>query len=93
MTIPTRKECIMAFCHDCGGHYTDGKVDCENTRCALYYYMPYRKKEPDYTWQKYNPTRRGLVTWEESERELSDEARANAAERLAGIRKRKNNTT
>ena len=43
----TMKRAIELQCHDCLGFYEDGKMDCENVRCPLYTYMPYRKKEPD----------------------------------------------
>lgn len=72
---PSRKECMEHRCADCMGHWVDGKVDCENTVCEMYTYMPYRKKEPNTEWRKYNPRRRGKVTWEECRLEISDEER------------------
>lgn len=58
---PTRKNAILAQCHECLGYYTDGMQDCENISCSLYLYMPYRKLEPDLTWASYNPKRKGRV--------------------------------
>ena len=45
--ILTRDEAIEALCCECMGFYQDvgSMEDCENPRCPLYYYMPYRKKE------------------------------------------------
>jgi flagellar biosynthesis/type III secretory pathway ATPase len=37
----TQKQAIMAKCYDCMGYYLDGKVDCEDTDCSLYPFMPY----------------------------------------------------
>jgi len=36
------KKAVGAYCYDCMGFYTDGRVDCENARCMLYPWMPYR---------------------------------------------------
>jgi hypothetical protein len=36
---------ILAHCKDCCCGYIDGKVDCENTTCSLYSFMPYGKKK------------------------------------------------
>jgi hypothetical protein len=46
-------EAILAHCHECLGHYIDGRQDCENRRCPLYAYMPFAKLEPDFGWTKY----------------------------------------
>lgn len=78
---PSRKECMDEQCSACLAHWVDGKVDCENVRCSMYYYMPYRKLEPEYEWRKYNPRRVGRVTWEECEQSLSDEERQKRSER------------
>lgn len=85
---PTKKECIDHMCHQCLGYYADGKEDCRNTKCPLYVYMPYGKRQPDYQWREYNPKRVGLVTWEESKKgvELTDAQRAEMAERLRKAR-------
>lgn len=79
---PTRALAMQAICHECLGYYADGKVDCENPRCALYTWMPYRKMEPNMEWFKFNPKSKGRVTWEDSERKISDEAKQAAADRL-----------
>jgi len=85
----TRSLAMAAYCHQCLGYYQDGKHDCEAARCPLYKWMPYRKLEPDTTWLKYNPRSKGLVTWEDSERELSAEAKQAAADRIRGLHKKK----
>jgi hypothetical protein len=51
----TMKQAILSKCHDCMGHYSDGKIDCENIKCELYPYMPYRKLEPDFSWLQWHP--------------------------------------
>jgi len=33
------------------GDMIDGRADCEITTCPLYFFQPYRKLEPDYTWR------------------------------------------
>ena len=38
----TQREAIYAQCFICQGYYVDGKEDCQNKTCPLYYYMPYR---------------------------------------------------
>jgi hypothetical protein len=53
------KAAILAKCHDCSGHYQDGRVDCGVNVCSLYAYMPYRKLEPSFDWCKYNHKRSG----------------------------------
>lgn len=87
----TRKEAIQAMCWECMGHYSDGKESCTSVRCPLYTFMPYKDKDkgPDLWWKKYNPKRSGLVTWEESAREISEEQRQEMVERLQRTRERK----
>jgi len=53
----TFKNAILAQCHECLGWYIDGKVSCQNKKCSLFSFMPYREKdeEPDLTWLQYNP--------------------------------------
>lgn len=69
----TPKNAMKSKCHECMGHYYDGRIDCENTACSLYSYMPHRKLEPDTTWTQYNPNAVGLK--ERVSRVLSDEER------------------
>jgi hypothetical protein len=57
----TLKNAILAQCHECLGYYTDRMQDCENVKCSLYSWMPYRKLEPDLTWSKYHPKRVGRI--------------------------------
>lgn len=57
----TFKNAILAQCHECLGYYADGMQDCENTKCSLYTYMPYRRLEPDLTWTQYHPKRVGRI--------------------------------
>lgn len=81
---------MRAKCHDCMGGYVDGgRDDCGVTACPLYPWMPYAADPPDLKWLDYNPKRKGNVTWEDSGREMSDEEREAAAERLRGNRPKK----
>lgn len=46
---------FRAKCFRCTGNFhagpsEKGRVDCQVTDCPIYYWMPYRKKEPDYKW-------------------------------------------
>lgn len=45
---PSRKRAIYIKCKECSG--ADGLVDCEIVQCPLYFWQPYRKKEPDLSW-------------------------------------------
>jgi hypothetical protein len=83
---PTRAMAILAQCHACQGYYEDGKNDCENVRCSLYFFMPYRQKEPDLSWTGFNPKKKGFVTWEDSKREIDDDTRAALVERMEKAR-------
>lgn len=74
---------MRAKCHDCMGGYLDGgRDDCGVTTCPLYSWMPYAANPPDLKWLDYNPKRKGNVTWEDSGREMTDEEREAAADRL-----------
>lgn len=89
---PTRKQCCLAMCHKCCGYYLDGLDDCECVDCALYYYMPYRKKEPNLNWMKINPRRKGECEFETEKRAMTeDEKRAVKArlEKARSARKKK----
>jgi hypothetical protein len=83
---PMRSLAMLSKCHNCTGGYIDGKVDCEVEACELYPWMPFRKQDPHLTWMDFNPRRVGLVTWEESEREMTSEQRIAAADRLRKMR-------
>ena len=49
----TQREAIYAQCFICMGYYVDGKEDCGNKTCPLYYYMPYRAgRKEDMSRQK-----------------------------------------
>ena len=63
----SRRYAIEAKCFDCTGQYSDGRKDCENTKCPLYTFMPYRHKTPDISWVEW-PAR--------VQRNLSDDQRA-----------------
>jgi hypothetical protein len=39
-----RAAAVKAMCFSCSGYYADGRVDCENSVCPLYPFMPYRGK-------------------------------------------------
>jgi hypothetical protein len=84
----TRKQAMEYACHECLGYYADGKQDCECVRCPLYSFMKYAKKEPDLSFMKYNPSRVGRVTWEDSKRDITEEQRQAAADRLRQSREK-----
>jgi hypothetical protein len=77
----TRKNAMLLQCWECMGHYKDGKMDCQNPKCPMYSYMPYREMEPDLSMFQYNPKWKGKATWEETTKVLSEEERQVLAER------------
>lgn len=81
---PTRKDAILAACHECCGYYRDGKHDCESVRCPLYPWMPYRDQEPDLDWFNYSPRVRGKIL--KSERSPSEEQKVKMTTRLQKAR-------
>ena len=83
MAKPSRAEALLHKCHDCSGEYFDGKVDCQNTACSLYTWMPYAELTPDLTWQEYNPKVKGKVLKEDTKRSMTDEQRAQLSERIS----------
>lgn len=85
----TIKRALELQCHECMGHYSDGKVDCECTSCSLYKWMPYRKLEPNYSRFDYSPRRTGKVLLEDCAVILTDEQRQAASDRLKAARERK----
>lgn len=87
----TRSNAMAAKCHQCSGEYFDGKSDCNVPVCPLYNWMPYKALKPDFSWLKYNPRKKGLVTWEDSQREMSDEQRSALGERLKRMRTKNEN--
>lgn len=74
---------MRAKCHECMGGYIDGRASCSATACPLYPWMPYADADPDLKWLEFNPKRVGLVRWEDSGREMTDEDREAAAKRLS----------
>lgn len=50
---PPFRSAIEHKCHNCCAEYADGHKDCEVPTCALYFFMPYRKLEPDLSWQSW----------------------------------------
>lgn len=88
MKKPTRREVIEAQCWECLGHYSDGKIDCENTKCPIYEYMPYRKLKPDFNVFKYNHRHCGKKLKSETTRKITDEQRKELSERLKKARKK-----
>lgn len=84
----SRKQAMLLKCWDCCGQYDDGMKDCEVTVCPLYEWMPYRNLEPDTSVFNFSPRRRGHVTLEDASREMTDEQREAAADRLRKARQR-----
>jgi hypothetical protein len=56
---------VKAYCRDCVNFQ---RIDCEIVTCALYYWQPYRKKEPDLSWVEVNAysSRENYESWIES---------------------------
>lgn len=48
---PGAPEARRAMCFECMGDMLDGRADCEIVTCPIYFWQPYRKLEPDYTWR------------------------------------------
>lgn len=86
---PSMKQAILTKCHDCMGHYADGKVDCGNQRCSLYFWMPYASLPPDRTWELFSPKKMGMQLKSEAIRTMTDEQRKACADRLAAARQKK----
>jgi len=41
----SRKAAMLAFCADCMNLFQDGNIDCENKRCPLFPFRPYKKNK------------------------------------------------
>jgi hypothetical protein len=39
----TLKQAVNAYCYDCAGFYSDGKVDCNMPHCSLHPFMSYNQ--------------------------------------------------
>jgi hypothetical protein len=85
-TKPTLKIAVLAKCHSCMAEYADGINDCRNASCPLYNWMIRAREKPDLEWLKYNPRKKGLVRWEDCGRELTEEEKQIARDRLAAAR-------
>lgn len=48
---PGFREALRNKCFECCGDMVDGRVDCQIVTCALYYWQPYRKMQPDLKWR------------------------------------------
>lgn len=88
---PTMKLAIMSHCHNCLGEYFDGKQDCQNIKCPLYTFMPYKKMTPDLWWMEFNPKKVGRVKWEDCGRNLTDEQREKLQENIKKAHKARRN--
>lgn len=86
---PSMKQAILAKCHDCMGHYADGKVECWNQRCSLYFWMPYASLNPDREWELYSPKKMGLQLKSNIARTMTDEQKKACADRFALARQKK----
>lgn len=86
---PSMKQAILTKCHDCMGHYVDGKVDCTNQRCSLYFWMPYASLNPDRDWELFSPKKMGMQLKTDAQRTMTDEQRKACVDRLAAARQKK----
>jgi len=87
---PTRALAMLAKCHSCLAAYADGIRDCEGISCPLYPWMIRAKLEPDLWWMAYNPRKKGHVLWEDCGKEMTEEQKNAARERLAQAREQTN---
>jgi hypothetical protein len=87
METITRKLAILHQCHECMGHYQDGKTDCENVRCPLYSFMPYARLQPDLSCFSISPRHVGRISLEEVQSKITDKQRE-AGRRLAKNQKK-----
>lgn len=84
---PTLKIAVLAKCHSCMAEYADGIQDCRNATCSLYPWMIRARLEPDLEWLEYNPRKKGRVKWADCGREMTEEEKQAARDRLANARK------
>lgn len=47
---PPTTDAIKSKCCECMANYVDGRNDCKIDNCPLYYWMPYRKRDPIFKW-------------------------------------------
>lgn len=48
---PPLPEAFKAKCCECCAYYSDGRwSDCQINGCPMYFHMPYRQGNPDYSW-------------------------------------------
>lgn len=48
---PPLPEAFKAKCCECCAYYSDARQsDCQINGCPMYFHMPYRKMNPDYSW-------------------------------------------
>ncbi len=64
--LVTLKRAVELQCWACLGFYSDGKQDCQCTKCSLYPWMPYREMEPNLDIFEYSPRRVGKVLQKDS---------------------------
>lgn len=84
----TRSLAMAAKCHECMGAYADSIQDCANPECPLYQWMPRRKLEPVLKWLEHNPRKKGQVLWADCGRELTEEQKTEARDRLERARQK-----
>jgi len=87
------KQAILSKCHDCMGHYVDGKVDCLNQRCPLYNWMPYASLNPCRDWELYSPKKMGMQLKSDVQRTMTPEQRQACADRFAAARLKNSEAT
>jgi len=72
MNKPSRMKAMKAKCRDCCADYADGRKDCGVRKCALYYWMPYRKQEPDISWEQKTSKPSNRILSAEHKRKLAE---------------------
>jgi hypothetical protein len=47
------------------GYWSEGKRDCENPKCPLYEFSPYKKNESNQWFMDFDPKKRGRIRWQD----------------------------
>jgi hypothetical protein len=69
----SRSAAMVACCHYCMCEYVDGKVDCREASCPLYFWMPYRKLQPNPAFTLIDHRRVGRCLKSDTKKDLSYE--------------------
>ena len=88
----SRKNAILAKCHECQEYYKNGKNDCSTYDCPLYAYMPFGgypyTPNTNFEWLKFHPKRKGRLLLSEcgKSEEAKQASKDRYAERVAALK-------